>query len=281
MTQEQEQEQAHVAVLAAALSLSKTTYGTSRLSSFDRPLDSTTRYTFVAVSGARRIAYGAEQAMTVIAEERRRYAVLADQLDNVPAAAARLGVPPVLPEPEISGSGNGDDPGLALRLSFSQAVREIRDCRNLSQEALASRAGVDRHSISRWEQGLCAPTLDRLWSLADALGVPLSDLLRRQEEIAAGDTQCPRRYLGHGQWRGQRCTLVDVASPVHVKGHRVENGDVVAVLWPVDRADRSRWRRGAQTNAAAGCVSAYRDDAPDPTGAVSDSATVLPGRGDR
>lgn len=51
----------------------------------------------------------------------------------------------------------------------------------LSQEELASRATFERKSVSRVENGSYAPSLDRLWRLADALDVPLHTLLRAAE----------------------------------------------------------------------------------------------------
>ena len=60
---------------------------------------------------------------------------------------------------------------------FGQAVRRHRKRWGLSQEALAKRAGCDRQSVNRVENGAYSPTLDRAWRLADALGVRLEELL--------------------------------------------------------------------------------------------------------
>lgn len=56
------------------------------------------------------------------------------------------------------------------------ARREARP--RLSQEKLAERAGMDRQAINRIEQGHQSPLLDNLIRIADALGVPLADLVR-------------------------------------------------------------------------------------------------------
>jgi transcriptional regulator with XRE-family HTH domain len=48
---------------------------------------------------------------------------------------------------------------------------------NLSQEALAERAGIDRQAINRIELGHQSPILDTLIRIADALDVPLRDLV--------------------------------------------------------------------------------------------------------
>jgi transcriptional regulator with XRE-family HTH domain len=49
-------------------------------------------------------------------------------------------------------------------------LRRLRVERNLSQEALAADAGIDRTYVSRLERGLENPTVGLLEQLADALG---------------------------------------------------------------------------------------------------------------
>ena len=56
------------------------------------------------------------------------------------------------------------------------ARREVRP--RLSQERLAELAGMDRQAINRIEQGHQSPLLDTLIRIADALGVPLAELVR-------------------------------------------------------------------------------------------------------
>jgi transcriptional regulator with XRE-family HTH domain len=68
------------------------------------------------------------------------------------------------------------------RLLFGEAVRERRLAAGLSQEALAERCGFDRKSISRVETGAFSPSLDRVYRLADALEVPIDDLVGRIDE---------------------------------------------------------------------------------------------------
>ena len=56
-------------------------------------------------------------------------------------------------------------------------IRAARLRADLSQEKLAERVDVDRKTINRIEQGHHAPRIDTLLLIADALGVPLSDLV--------------------------------------------------------------------------------------------------------
>ncbi len=64
---------------------------------------------------------------------------------------------------------------------FPEVLREVRTEKGLSQEALADRAGLHRTYISQIERGLKSPSLKSLAQIANALGVPLSGLLRRME----------------------------------------------------------------------------------------------------
>jgi len=53
----------------------------------------------------------------------------------------------------------------------------MRHDANLTQEELGERIGRDRRTIHRWEYAQRIPNLEDLLLLADALGVPLSDLV--------------------------------------------------------------------------------------------------------
>ncbi|MFH8289118.1 helix-turn-helix transcriptional regulator [Streptomyces sp. NPDC018059] len=47
----------------------------------------------------------------------------------------------------------------------------------MTQERLGEGAGLDRKTVNRIEQGTHAPLVDHLLLIADALGVPLRDLV--------------------------------------------------------------------------------------------------------
>jgi transcriptional regulator with XRE-family HTH domain len=69
------------------------------------------------------------------------------------------------------------------RLAFGQVVRARRRALGLSQEKLAERAGCDRQSINRVENAAYSPSLDRVFLLANALGVGLADLFADLEKL--------------------------------------------------------------------------------------------------
>ena len=56
-------------------------------------------------------------------------------------------------------------------------LRRLRVKRDLSQEALAVDAGVDRSYVGRIERGVENPTVETLDRLAKALDVPAAELL--------------------------------------------------------------------------------------------------------
>jgi putative transcriptional regulator len=70
---------------------------------------------------------------------------------------------------------------LRRRHAFGDAVRAARKAAGLPQWRLAELAECDRQTINRVENGAYSPHLDVLWRIADALGVPLSELCAAAE----------------------------------------------------------------------------------------------------
>lgn len=69
-----------------------------------------------------------------------------------------------------------DPQTLRRRAAFGDAVRRLRQERGWTQEELAHRTGFDRKSVNRIENASYSPAVDRLFPLADALGVAVSAL---------------------------------------------------------------------------------------------------------
>jgi transcriptional regulator with XRE-family HTH domain len=67
---------------------------------------------------------------------------------------------------------------LTRRRAVGERIRAARIHANLTQETVALRAETDRPSVVRIEQGQQSPTLDTLIRLADAIGVPLRELVQ-------------------------------------------------------------------------------------------------------
>jgi transcriptional regulator with XRE-family HTH domain len=66
-------------------------------------------------------------------------------------------------------------------------VAEIRMQRELSQDELAVRAAVKANYIARLESGEHEITVQLLHRVADALGLDVSELIRRAENVADED----------------------------------------------------------------------------------------------
>ncbi|MFI6639930.1 helix-turn-helix domain-containing protein [Streptomyces sp. NPDC050504] len=71
-----------------------------------------------------------------------------------------------------------DDRVLARRRAIGDQIRSARLHANLTQEAVSLRTGIRIATISEIEQGHRSALLDNLIRIADAIGVPLADLVR-------------------------------------------------------------------------------------------------------
>jgi transcriptional regulator with XRE-family HTH domain len=62
-------------------------------------------------------------------------------------------------------------------IAFGEKVRQIRKEKGLSQEALADLAGIDRSYMGHIERGDQNITLTKIHQIADALEVPVINLI--------------------------------------------------------------------------------------------------------
>lgn len=69
-------------------------------------------------------------------------------------------------------------------VALGLAIREARMERKISQEKLAGAARLHRNVIGLIERNVSTPALPTLYAIADALGVPASQLVARSEELA-------------------------------------------------------------------------------------------------
>lgn len=67
---------------------------------------------------------------------------------------------------------------LARRRAIGVQIRQARESAELTQERLAERSDLDRVTVVRIETGVASAKLDHLLMIANALGVPLSYLVR-------------------------------------------------------------------------------------------------------
>lgn len=62
--------------------------------------------------------------------------------------------------------------------SIGERIYEIRKKRNLSQGELADKLDVSRQTVSKWENNICLPEVEKLVQLSDALGVTADYILK-------------------------------------------------------------------------------------------------------
>lgn len=80
--------------------------------------------------------------------------------------------------PYYKGRGAGKRSKVAAAQRIARRVKEVRTRLRLTASALAARSGIRRPNISRIESGRHVPSLDTLERLAEALGVPVAELVR-------------------------------------------------------------------------------------------------------
>lgn len=73
---------------------------------------------------------------------------------------------------------NEDAAIIEHRLGFGRAVQTLRKHRNLSQEALALTASIDRSYMGRIERGEQSISLDKIWAICDALEISILELFQ-------------------------------------------------------------------------------------------------------
>jgi transcriptional regulator with XRE-family HTH domain len=96
--------------------------------------------------------------------------------------------------------------------TIAAALRRERDRAGLSLTELARRAGVAKSTLSQLESGAGNPSVETLWALAVALGVPLSQLVEppapQVRVVRAGEG--PRIHSDQAEFTG---TLLSSGSP--------------------------------------------------------------------
>jgi len=88
--------------------------------------------------------------------------------------------------PPLAGTSEVDDSPADLTPVVGENLRRLRTQRGLSLEKLSKASGVSRAMLGQIELGQSAPTINLLWKIARALGVPFSTLITQR---GAGTTR--------------------------------------------------------------------------------------------
>ena len=70
-------------------------------------------------------------------------------------------------------------------MTLNENIRALRIDAGLSQDELASRLGVSRQSVSKWETGSATPELEKLTAMSGLFGVTLDELVYGMREAEA------------------------------------------------------------------------------------------------
>lgn len=76
--------------------------------------------------------------------------------------------------------------------NFAEILRKQRKAKNISQEVLAEKADCDSTMISLIERKIRNPTLNLADSLAQGLGLPLSQMIKDAEDFRAKERSAKR-----------------------------------------------------------------------------------------
>lgn len=73
------------------------------------------------------------------------------------------------------------------QLALGKAIRQLREKRGITQEALAPEAGVTTGTLGLIERGQANPTWGTVLGIADALGVSMGDLAKLADKFATAE----------------------------------------------------------------------------------------------
>ncbi|MFB7949388.1 helix-turn-helix domain-containing protein [Kitasatospora phosalacinea] len=95
--------------------------------------------------------------------------------------------------PGTAGASSTTSAGLSARIGLR--LRELRASRGISLSELARRSGVGKATLSGLESGTRNPTLETLYALTTALGLPLSAVLQDSGRTAGPEAGVSGRVL--------------------------------------------------------------------------------------
>jgi len=94
----------------------------------------------------------------------------------------------------------------AVSVNVGERLRELREARNISMRALATRSGLSANALSMIERGRASPSVSTLYKLADALGVSITAFfgsdIERQRVVYLKADQRARVSFTRGVFEG-------------------------------------------------------------------------------
>jgi len=94
----------------------------------------------------------------------------------------------------------------AVSVNVGERLRELREARNISMRALATRSGLSANALSMIERGKASPSVSTLYKLADALGVSITSFFgsaaEKKEAVFLKANERARVSFTHGIFEG-------------------------------------------------------------------------------
>lgn len=113
-----------------------------------------------------------------------------------------------------------------MNIETANRLLQYRKKYNLSQEELASKIGVSRQAISKWERAEASPDTDNLILLAEIYGVSLDELLKGSEENSESNAEQPHPHEGDKDTNYQKVDKVSFKNGIHIDS---KDGDKVHI----------------------------------------------------
>ena len=104
-------------------------------------------------------------------------------------------------------------------MSFADNLKRIRKNKNLSQEELAELLKVTRQAVSKWEQGVGFPEVEKLLLLSNKLNISL-DSLMSTEIVQENDGQVTGKIIITSPYEDVLVTCYKVQSTGKMKGRK-------------------------------------------------------------
>ena len=70
----------------------------------------------------------------------------------------------------------------AVSINIAERLRELREARNISMRALATKSGLSANALSMIERGKASPSVSTLYKLAEALGISITAFFNSEIE---------------------------------------------------------------------------------------------------
>jgi len=94
----------------------------------------------------------------------------------------------------------------AVSINIAERLRELREARNISMRALATKSGLSANALSMIERGKASPSVSTLYKLAEALGISITAFfnseIERQQVVYLKSDERTRISFTRGVFEG-------------------------------------------------------------------------------